>query len=161
MFRTIFLSLVVAMSVTTGAINAQANDIIDIIEKIVDASDSRSTRHDRYRGDYRRGAGRLSCNYSDKGWEEHFSGHSSCGDCLADHGECVERCYEEYYTCTARGTDYYGRVEVVRGMSDREWQAEDEALNECSYRRLSNCRIQNCDRDNELVSSRNCNGRRR
>ncbi|MGE0615264.1 MAG: hypothetical protein AB7P04_06460 [Bacteriovoracia bacterium] len=103
------------------------------------------------------GFGHAHCSASDKGWEEHFGGHSNCGDCLAKHGGCIERCYVTSYRCIAEGQDVRGITQTFEANSRRSGSdARQEALDRCYYSRMSGCRIQTCDTDDQLISSRSC-----
>ena len=101
--------------------------------------------------------GRISCSASDTGWEEHWSGHSSCGDCLQDHGKCVEKCYEAREVCDVQGTDYAGRTITFSARGPDRWSAESEARRQCEWSRdMRSCVVTSCRSDNLLVSSRSC-----
>lgn len=101
------------------------------------------------------------CTASDRGWEEHWSGHSSCGECLRKHGKCVERCYEKEYRVTVTGLvrDRWNnteREEEFSAYGHSEWDAEDRALRDCRYRDAYDCRVKSRDTENREVSSRSC-----
>lgn len=101
--------------------------------------------------------GRISCSASDRGWEEHWSGHSSCGSCLQAHGECVETCVEQRETCEVRGVDYQGRSRTYMASAPDRYSAEYEARRQCEWdRNNSSCSMVTCRSDNKTVSSRSC-----
>jgi hypothetical protein len=102
-----------------------------------------------YRGNY-------ECSASDDGWEEHWGGHSSCSECLSKHGGCHETCYEEYYECTAEGTNDSGFTRQVTERGESEWRTEDRAVDSCRYERLQNCHSKGCNREREKVSTHSC-----
>ena len=96
-----------------------------------------------------------SCAAYDTGSEEHYGGHSSCSDCLSDHGSCEERCYEIYYECSAQGTDRNGQVLTFTATARDEYRSQDEALRRC-YRDANNCSSRGCQRNGNLESRRAC-----
>ena len=101
--------------------------------------------------------GRISCSASDTGWEEHWSGHGSCGSCLQDHGSCVEKCYESREVCEVQGTDYSGRTMTFSARGPDRYSAESEARRQCEWNRdMRSCAVTTCRSDNLLVSSRSC-----
>lgn len=112
--------------------------------------DRRPGRDDRWRGpgDGRRYPGRqeITCNASDRGWEEHWGGHRSrgfdlrrleenaCADCRKKHGKCTVHCVTEEFRCTARfKPDQTGAFENEIAGDDlpRRFDAEDSALDRC------------------------------
>ncbi|PCI39107.1 MAG: hypothetical protein COB53_03780 [Elusimicrobia bacterium] len=128
----------------------------------------------RGRGRGRRGRQEISCSATDKGWEEHWSGHRSrgfnladleknaCGKCLGKHGTCNFNCVTEEKRCTARflaedGTfsgDVYGDTWPSR------WDAEDSALDRCWRRnrgRAGRCELSGrCDNVGRTQSRGRC-----
>lgn len=104
------------------------------------------------------GGGRVTCSAQDKGWEEH-SAHRSCGECLAHHGRCIETCSTSDYTCEAQGVDYRGNVTRFVGQASDRYQAENQALRNCSYN-SSRCQILSCRSSEQVVSRRECAGGR-
>lgn len=101
--------------------------------------------------------GRISCSASDSGWEEHWSGHSTCGECLQRHGACVETCAEMREVCEVRGTDYQGRTRTYMAIGADRWSAESEARRQCEWdRNNQSCSTVTCRADNRTVSSRSC-----
>lgn len=101
------------------------------------------------------------CTAQDKGWEEHWGGHSSCSECLRKHGKCVETCYSKEYKVVVTGIVRDGwsntdREEEFFGVGDSEWQAESEALRNCSWRNAYNCRTKSSESRDNLVSSNRC-----
>ncbi|MBS1972057.1 MAG: hypothetical protein JSU04_17235 [Bdellovibrionales bacterium] len=110
----------------------------------------------RYPDPGRGGYGNVQCTATDKGWEEHWGGHGSCGECLRKHGDCIETCSRSYYVCQAQGIDRNGRTYVSEGRADSRYQAEDEAMRACYYYRYQNCRVTNCNQNSETVSRRSC-----
>lgn len=99
---------------------------------------------------------RITCTYQDEGWEEHWRGHSSCGECLSRHGNCLEVCTAEFEVCDVDTEDWNGRrwVEHVRGR-DR-WEAEDRARSLCYSRNYRYCQVIRCNPQQERVSTRSC-----
>jgi len=97
----------------------------------------------------------VTCSASDNGWEEHLFGHGSCGECLAKHGKCTERCSQTSYSCRAEGTGYSGLREHFDSYSGQEHLARSEALNHCYHRGLSGCTV-SCSSSQQLVSTRSC-----
>lgn len=102
------------------------------------------------------GSGGYGCSASDNGWEEHFGGHSSCGECLSRHGSCSERCYETSYSCSAVGTRYDGSQDTITAHDRFEYGARDEAMRRCYYSGLRDCHSSYCNTESNLVSSRSC-----
>lgn len=101
--------------------------------------------------------GRVVCSAQDRGWEEHFGGHGSCGSCLQKHGECVETCTEQREMCEVEGLDYYGRTRRYMAMGPDRWSAESEARRQCEWDRDNrSCRTISCRAENRTVSSRSC-----
>jgi len=102
------------------------------------------------------GYGDVTCTYTDTGWEEHYRGHNSCGECLREHGNCIETCSIDNQICEAKGYDRYGQLVTVTGESPDRWEAERRAYDSCYYRGLRDCRIEKCESREERVSQRNC-----
>lgn len=101
--------------------------------------------------------GRVTCSAQDRGWEEHWSGHSSCGECVQRHGNCVESCYEVKQVCEVQGTDYYGRTQIFIAQGPDRWMAENEARRRCEWNRdMRYCQVTSCRQDNQLISTRSC-----
>lgn len=97
----------------------------------------------------------VTCSASDTGWEEHWSGHSTCSDCLRKHGKCRETCRTTVYSCEAQGIDYRGYAMNVFGRDYSRWDAERQALRSCQ-RYYRNCRVVQCTTSSETVSTRSC-----
>lgn len=104
------------------------------------------------------GGGRVTCSAQDRGWEEH-SAHRSCGECLAEHGRCIETCSTSDYTCEAQGVDYRGNVSRFVGQGSDRYQAENQAIRNCSYN-AGRCQILGCRSSEQVVSRRECPGGR-
>jgi hypothetical protein len=100
--------------------------------------------------------GHITCTASDRGWEEHWGGHHSCGECLSKHGECVETCTAETQVCQAKGLDWNGQLVTVTGESSDRWDAERRAWDSCQYRGLRDCRVESCESRDEQISRRSC-----
>lgn len=101
--------------------------------------------------------GRISCSASDRGWEEHWSGHNSCGDCLRHHGSCVEKCVELRKVCEVQGSDFQGRIRTYVAIGADQWSAESEARRQCEWDRNNrSCITLSCRDDNRTISTRNC-----
>ena len=116
---------------------------------------------DRGRGrDWRRPDRRwdrnISCAATDAGFEEHWGGHRSCGECLAQHGRCIETCQTNSFVCHAEGLSRFGR-DTFEAYSDRsEAEARDEALDRCYDSGARNCRAIRCDSNRQIVSQNSC-----
>ncbi len=112
------------------------------------------------------GDGRPECRTYDKGWEEHGY-HDTCHECLAQHSECVEKCFTYTYTCKASGEvrerylDSNGnqiervRVLTFQAVEGRELFARRTALDYC-YNQAVNCEIISCSEDSSLDRVRSC-----
>lgn len=99
----------------------------------------------------------LTCTYSDSGWEEHWSGHRSCGECLREHDNCEVRCYSSTYSCTAKGTDSSGRAMESRASSDHsEADARNRAMEFCRASGGLSCQVADCTEDSNLKSRDVC-----
>lgn len=96
-----------------------------------------------------------TCSYTDRGWEEHWGGHRSCGECTQKHGRCVESCSINYYKCEARGVDAAGGAVTLKGNGQNRWDAERNALKYCQ-RYFNNCSVTSCNTQNEPLFSREC-----
>lgn len=106
-------------------------------------------------GHPRRGV--VVCEASDNGWEEHWSGHRSCGECLQAHGRCTERCSEKMEVCEVRGTTYNGSTITFRAAGRDRWDAEREARRQCEWNRdMRSCMTSRCTQESRLISSRQC-----
>lgn len=97
----------------------------------------------------------LRCSAVDRGSEEHWGGHNSCGECLREHGHCVEVCSLSFFTCEARGRDYQGNSISLKGSGSDRYEAERNAINFCE-RNFSNCSVYNCTSDSEQISRAEC-----
>lgn len=138
-----FLSLILALGFfLTGPSFAQVNFVEELEEK-VDTSSFRP-----FRGAY-------ECVAVDRGFEEHWGGHSSCSSCLRKHDKCVKKCYEVYYISRAEGIDEYGnKVEHVEAGFSR-YKAENLALQGCQAK-ANHCKVTDTQRRKELASTRRC-----
>ncbi|MCM2349864.1 MAG: hypothetical protein NDI69_07570 [Bacteriovoracaceae bacterium] len=122
----------------------------------------RHPRYDRNPAPHRPGPGypspgRVSCSASDRGWEEHWSGHSSCGACLQHHGDCVETCKETTQLCEVEGQDYRGGIAIFRAVGVDRWSAESEARRKCEWNRnMRYCRTIRCTSQDRTISTRRC-----
>lgn len=97
----------------------------------------------------------LRCSAADKGWEEHFGGHRTCGECLQKHGKCVETCSLDYYDCEAQGRDSRGASIVVSGSGEDRFEAERNALRRCD-RYFTGCSVSSCSSKSQTVSRKDC-----
>ncbi|WP_413558649.1 hypothetical protein [Bdellovibrio sp. HCB209] len=97
----------------------------------------------------------VTCSATDKGWEEHWGGHSDCNSCLKKHGSCTETCSAEYYSTTVKGRDYRGYEMTVESRGASRYEAEREALRSCNYK-YSDCRVISTNSQSETVSRRSC-----
>lgn len=102
------------------------------------------------------GGGRVTCTASDNGWEEHWGGHGSCGECVSKHGSCTERCSQESFACRAEGTNYNGTSESFESYGSDEYFARNEALDRCYRMGARNCRSVGCTTSSQVVSTRSC-----
>lgn len=100
--------------------------------------------------------GNVTCRAFDEGWEEHWGGHSTCGDCLSRHGGCYEKCTTESYRCTVKMTMSDGSVREFRGSGQDRWDAENEASRQCSWSHGGSCSFPECTTDTQVVSQRDC-----
>jgi hypothetical protein len=101
--------------------------------------------------------GRVSCSATDNGWEEHWSGHRSCGECVQVHGNCTEKCVEEREVCEVQGVDYQGRTRQYMAIGADRYSAESEARRQCEWDRDNrSCVTTSCRADNRMVSNRSC-----
>ncbi|WP_255490074.1 hypothetical protein [Bdellovibrio sp. KM01] len=101
------------------------------------------------------GGPNVTCSATDKGWEEHWGGHSDCHSCLKKHGSCTETCSANYYATKAEGVDYRGYKMTIESRGDTRYEAEREALRACN-RRYSECKIVSSTSQSETVSRRSC-----
>ena len=97
----------------------------------------------------------ISCSARDRGWEEHWTGHKSCGECFLKHGRCIETCEMSFYTCEAQGKDYQGNAVSTKGTGDDRFEAERNAIRNCQ-RSFFNCGSVSCNSQNETVSQKEC-----
>jgi hypothetical protein len=101
--------------------------------------------------------GQISCSARDNGWEEHWTGHSSCGECLQKHDRCTESCVELRERCEVQGTDYQGRTRIYVALGPDRWSAESEARRQCDWQRDNrSCVTTSCRPENRPVSNRSC-----
>ncbi len=131
----------------------------DVVGAIYDAKHPHPQPQPNYPPPYYPGGyypGQVSCTYTDTGWEEHFRGHNSCGECLQAHGNCNETCYAENQICEATGVDQFGKQVTVTGESSDRGDAERRAYDSCYYHGLRDCRVQKCDSEQQQISKRLC-----
>lgn len=98
--------------------------------------------------------GGVVCRADDRGWEEHSS-HRSCGECLAQHGSCIETCSVSSTQCEARGYDYRGAELRFVGQGQSRYEAENQAIRNCAYS-AGRCQVINCSSKEDVVSRRDC-----
>lgn len=102
-----------------------------------------------------------SCRVEDAGFEEHWGGHRSCGECLSRHGDCNVVCETEVvqWQCFYIGRDVYGRTQNFEYTdTDRDY-AEYQARRQCERAGYRECLYNTCaerGRDRRVVSSRSC-----
>lgn len=97
------------------------------------------------------------CSATDRGWEEHWNGHPSCGACLQHHSSCIETCAEVFEVCEAHGQTYNGTMIAYRAAGPDRWTAEREALRRCEWdRNVRYCRVVSCQTERRTVSNRSC-----
>jgi len=99
----------------------------------------------------------MRCAAYDEGYEEHWSGHASCGECLRQHGRCIEDCEFTEFTCVAEGAAF-GRRFQVEGRSWDEYEAQRQAMWECERRGSRYCRLIGPCYQNEQSYRRECRG---
>lgn len=149
---------IIVLFLSLFALNAQAGfwDVIGAIADVATAgSSSSSSRPDRYDDRHDRYRPRVSCTVQDRGHEEHYGGHRSCGECERRHGSCVETCRADYYSCKAEGRDYRGYTMTIEAKGETRYEAENVAMRRCD-RQLSDCRPVSCNSESETVSRRSC-----
>jgi len=113
-------------------------------------------RGGRHRGGRWGGGSGYRCVARDNGYEEHWGGHRDCRSCLQKHGNCTETCYDEYYVCTASGTDRNGVSRDFQSDGRDRWDAQDRAERRCRRAGYNNCFSRTCDSQDEVVSRRGC-----
>lgn len=69
-----------------------------------------------------------TCSYHDTGWEEHWGGHNSCGECLATHNDCNWSCSTDRYVCTAKG--YRSASRLQSKEVDVDWAKLEKLITE-------------------------------
>ena len=148
---------IVILCLSLFAVNAQAG-FWDIVGAVAGAiGDSRgsgsSSRPDQYDSRHR---SRVSCSYTDNGYEEHSRGHRDCGECLSKHGRCNETCSTSYAVCKVEGRDYRGYTMTVEAKADSQYEAERDALRRCDRNNYTDCRRIDCRNESETVSRRSC-----
>lgn len=146
--KKVILTLVVLMTTMGGGTQAKAS-IWDVIEAIVAARESQS-------GHGRHHFGAITCSYQDSGWEEHWRGHDSCGECLSEHGRCTEVCSAEFEECTVDIEDQFGRRSTERVSGRDRWDAARQAEWLCRDSRLRYCQVRECREQREEISRRSC-----
>ena len=107
-------------------------------------------------GGYPGGGGAVSCRADDRGHEEHGGGHYSCGECLQQHGECIETCSAISQECRVDGYDRSGRLVSFLGRSPDYYRAQEEAMRNCQYAYATNCYYAGCNQTQDVVSRRDC-----
>ncbi|MBS1972456.1 MAG: beta-sandwich domain-containing protein [Bdellovibrionales bacterium] len=106
-----------------------------------------------------RGNQKISCSATDKGWEEHWGGHGSCGECLKKHGECIETCTATDVVVYGTGYDVYGRIAKFEGRGGDSYDARRDMQQVCDYYRLTRCESDPGKSDStnsDVVSRRSC-----
>ncbi len=115
------------------------------------------TAYAQYRPGRHQAPASYSCTYTETGWEEHWSGHSSCGACLQKHGECRETCSESMDVCTVQGTTNQGYIRIFSASGPNRYRAESEAYRACQWdRNMIECKPLNCSTQSRVVSRRAC-----
>jgi hypothetical protein len=149
--KKVLVTLLLTMISFQVQAKTDVGDILDLIGGI--ASHDNQNPNTNYPPP---GYGQVRCTYTDDGWEEHSGGHRSCGQCLAQHGDCNETCYADTHTCRAIGTDRWGQQRMVQADGQDRWMAESRAMEYCRYQGLYYCRIERCDYRQQVVSERSC-----
>lgn len=106
-----------------------------------------------------RGNQNISCSASDKGWEEHWGGHSTCQKCMEKHGDCTETCTATDTVVYGTGYDVYGRIAKFEGRGGDSWDARRDMQSVCDYYRLSRCESDSGKSDSthsDVISRRSC-----
>lgn len=100
--------------------------------------------------------GAVTCKAQDRGHEEHWGGHYSCGECLQKHGECVETCSSVMIECRVDGYDRTGRLVSFLGRGYDQWSAQDDAIRACQYNYATNCYVAGCNQREDVVGRTAC-----
>jgi hypothetical protein len=148
--KKMILTIALAFSIFTPAAHANFWDIIGALA---------GSSHPSQQGPSRPGPYppyNVSCTYTDTGWEEHWGGHNSCGECLSKHGNCYETCSTQTEVCEAKGTDRNGTLVTVSGESPDRYDSERRAYDSCYYHGLQDCRVDICTTREDQVSRRLC-----
>lgn len=106
-----------------------------------------------------RGNNKVTCSASDKGWEEHWGGHSTCEKCQSKHGDCTETCEATDTVVYGTGYDVYGRIAKFEGRGGDSYDARNDMRRVCDYYRLSRCESDSSKSDSthsEVISRRSC-----
>lgn len=106
-----------------------------------------------------RGNTQVTCSASDKGWEEHWGGHSTCEKCMGKHGDCTETCEATDTVVYGTGYDVYGRIAKFEGRGGDSYDARRDMQSVCDYYRLSRCESDSGKSDSthsEVISRRSC-----
>lgn len=98
----------------------------------------------------------VTCRAGDRGFEEHWGGHASCGECLQKHGECIETCSTTNTECRVEGRDRNGVVLTFVGRGRDRWAAESDGIRACQYNYATNCYVVSCNDRQEILSRRSC-----
>ncbi|MCB0390212.1 MAG: hypothetical protein KDD58_02920 [Bdellovibrionales bacterium] len=154
--------IVMGFSASSAKASDGAGDFLKLIGAIIDSSDDHRDHdrdYDMRRGDGRRDRGRVQCEASDNGWEEHWGGHGSCRECLRKHGDCIETCYSTFVQCKAEGRSRYGYRDEFKAEGQRRYLVEDRAIERCRRAGYQECRSKGCTTEKEIESRRSC-GRR-
>lgn len=112
-----------------------------------------------------------TCTASDKGWEEHWGGHSAsnwnleqatgqaCAECKRAHGRCGLWCGTPAYQCKAELLEN-GRTRIVMGYPNADrYYAERDAMDRCQYEAHYShgyCRMQGCETVWNTVRQQDC-----
>lgn len=157
------MKLILTIMLTVFAISAEASRLSDILPILIGGGRPAPYPDPRYPGRPGNpypgqpypGYG-VTCQAADRGWEEHGSGHYSCGECLQEHGECVETCTTLNVECRVDGYDRNGRLVSFLGRGNDQWRAQDDAIRACQYNYATNCYVVSCNQQQNVVSRRDC-----
>lgn len=106
-----------------------------------------------------RGNQKITCSAKDRGWEEHWFGHATCGECVAKHGNCTETCEAKDTVVYGTGFDVYGRIAKFEGRGGDSYDASRDMRRVCDYYRLSRCESDSGKSDSthsEVISRTSC-----
>lgn len=107
----------------------------------------------------------IVCQAQDAGWEEHRAPHLSCGECLQQHGRCIETCEQikVMSQCHVNGQSRNQAATPFIGEGQNQNEAYWNAMSMCESSGFRRCEFVQC-RDvqtREFYSQNDCRPRRR